>query len=39
MCWRVGNAFLLSATVDDIGNDMVRIGFDARESVAVGSRE
>jgi hypothetical protein len=24
MCWRVGNAFLLSATVDDIGNGVIR---------------
>jgi hypothetical protein len=29
MCRRVGNAFLLSATVDDIGNGVVRTGIGA----------
>jgi len=38
MCRRVGNAFLLSATVDDIDTGMVRTGIGARESVATRSQ-
>ena len=38
MFWRVGNAFLLSATVDDIGNGMVRIDIGVREPAAVRSQ-
>jgi hypothetical protein len=34
MCWRVGNAFLLSATVDDIGD-----GCDGTEIGARGRLE